>query len=276
MQVALDSSHSDFLSHAGEALAAAGMVHSFLLGQTYKMNRPATVLARGSENGAFRVAALQTDPERVLILSRCSEAHAAAFAHALAAKIPALPGVIGPTPASDAFAAAWREIRGGQAKLIKELRLQSLTKLIPPRSCAGTHRLASSRDEELLFTWLRAFHAEAVPHDPRSSDDDLRANLRDGVAKEQFYLWEVDGRPVCLVGSRRETATERWIAPVYTPPAERGHGYASALTAVASERILADGKTGALFTDLENPTSNGIYQAIGYVPVADFRHFLFS
>ena len=31
-----------------------------------------------------------------------------------------------------------------------------------------------------------------------------------------------------------------------------------------------------LFTDLSNPTSNGLYQRIGYRPVADFAEYDFT
>lgn len=52
---------------------------------------------------------------------------------------------------------------------------------------------------------------------------------------------------------------------VYTPPGLRGRGYASACVAAVSERALASGKRFCtLYTDLANPTSNAIYQRLGY------------
>ena len=55
--------------------------------------------------------------------------------------------------------------------------------------------------------------------------------------------------------------------PVYTPPAARRRGYASALVAEASQLQLDAGRRFRfLFTDLANPTSNHIYQTIGYEP----------
>jgi predicted GNAT family acetyltransferase len=60
------------------------------------------------------------------------------------------------------------------------------------------------------------------------------------------------------------------IGSVYTPPEYRRRGYASACTAATCEFILASGRSFAtLFTDLANPTSNRIYQAIGFEPVCD-------
>ncbi len=67
------------------------------------------------------------------------------------------------------------------------------------------------------------------------------------------------------------------IGPVYTPPEQRGHGYASALVAGVSQWLLDAGNQFCfLFTDLRNPTSNHIYQVIGYQPVGDFTEYSFS
>lgn len=60
------------------------------------------------------------------------------------------------------------------------------------------------------------------------------------------------------------------------PPALRGCGYASAAVATLSERLLASGRSRIfLFTDRSNPTSNSIYQRIGYRPVCDADQYRF-
>ncbi|MGW4027163.1 GNAT family N-acetyltransferase, partial [Streptomyces sp. NPDC005009] len=54
-------------------------------------------------------------------------------------------------------------------------------------------------------------------------------------------------------------------------------GYAGAVTAEVSRAALASGATDVvLFTDPANPTSNALYQRIGYVRVADFAGYRFS
>jgi hypothetical protein len=66
------------------------------------------------------------------------------------------------------------------------------------------------------------------------------------------------------------------VSAVYTPREQRQHGYASALVARLSQHLLDMGyEFVTLFTDLENPTSNAIYQKIGYHPVIDFRSYKF-
>ncbi|MEV4678910.1 GNAT family N-acetyltransferase, partial [Actinomadura sp. NPDC049382] len=60
------------------------------------------------------------------------------------------------------------------------------------------------------------------------------------------------------------------IAPVYTPDEHRRRGYGAAVTAAATRAALDVGAEDVvLFTDLANPTSNGVYRRIGYRPVED-------
>jgi predicted GNAT family acetyltransferase len=60
------------------------------------------------------------------------------------------------------------------------------------------------------------------------------------------------------------------VGPVYTPPAQRGHGYAAGVTVAVSQAALDTGATDVLlYTDLANRTSNALYQRLGYRPVED-------
>ncbi len=280
MELHFDSDPHTFLKNIEPTLGVEGSVHSFILSLTSRyigIQKPMTLMARGvKSNGELLVAGLQTELDRVMIISKISESEAAKFAELLSQKIDFLPGVNGPVPAVDAFAHQWTSLKKISAKLCGDLRLFELKALKAPPLPSGFARLAGAIDRDLLFQWLRAFHDEAVPHDPQANDNDLYKNIDTGIAQKEFFIWEDCGKAVSLVGSRRETATERWIAPVYTPLENRGHGYASALTAHVSRKILDLGKTGMLFTNLANPTSNRIYQNIGYTPVADFKHYSFS
>jgi predicted GNAT family acetyltransferase len=53
-------------------------------------------------------------------------------------------------------------------------------------------------------------------------------------------------------------------------PSSRRHGYGSAVTAAAAQLARNGGVDDVvLFADLANPTSNAIYQRIGFDTVAD-------
>jgi predicted GNAT family acetyltransferase len=82
------------------------------------------------------------------------------------------------------------------------------------------------------------------------------------------------------VSSARRTADVGGIVRVgfvYTPPHLRRRGYASACVAAASEAILRGGAVACmLYADLANPTSNAIYQRLGYRPVSDAAEYRFD
>lgn len=138
-------------------------------------------------------------------------------------------------------------------------------------------RTADHGDRDLLTRWLAAFNTEALG---QSVDVVGMGQFADRWIARQgrtMYLWVVDGRAVSMVGVSGETPNGIRVAPVYTSPELRGRGYASALTAATTQRQLDDGKRYCfLFTDLANPTSNHIYQVIGYEAVSDAADYRFD
>ena len=83
--------------------------------------------------------------------------------------------------------------------------------------------------------------------------------------------------PTCFAGFGGRTPNGIRIGPVYTPPEQRRRGYGSALTAALTQQLLDGGRRFCfLFTDLANPTSNSIYQRIGYRPVTDVDLWAFD
>jgi predicted GNAT family acetyltransferase len=87
---------------------------------------------------------------------------------------------------------------------------------------------------------------------------------------DRFVLWDVDGTPVSMAMLRAPASGVSRIGPVFTPPDRRGHGYGSAVTAATADLAHRSGTADVvLLADLANPTSNAIYQRIGFEPVCD-------
>ena len=61
---------------------------------------------------------------------------------------------------------------------------------------------------------------------------------------------------------------------MFTPKEHRGGGIASYVVGELTRRGLAAGHRMCLFTDQANPTSNKIYEALGYRPVTDMAEHL--
>jgi hypothetical protein len=130
-------------------------------------------------------------------------------------------------------------------------------------------RPAERADRALLIAWIEAFTLEALGKSEDAAPGVDRWLEHRG---RRLWLWEDGDLRVSLCGAGGETAHGIRIGPVYTPPEHRGHGYASNLVAQTSQLLLDEGRQFVtLFTDLANPTSNNIYQDIGYEPVADFE-----
>src|SRR5207245_4131635 len=95
-------------------------------------------------------------------------------------------------------------------------------------------------------------------------------------------LWENGGQPVSMAGWGGWTPNGIRVGPVYTPPELRGRGFATTLTAELSRclldgRLFEDGRRFCfLYTDLANPTSNAIYERIGYRRVAESAEIWFG
>jgi hypothetical protein len=162
----------------------------------------------------------------------------------------------------------WVARHGGSWRTLMEERVYALQGVISPRPARGRMRDAHQSDGELLAAWLDDFAREAMP--AREARLMLRTIAEWERGHRRFWLWEYGGVPVSLVGGGSPTPHGVRIGPVYTPPEHRGSGYASNLTACVSQQLLDEGRQFCfLYTDLANPTSNRIYQDIGYRPVTD-------
>lgn len=129
-------------------------------------------------------------------------------------------------------------------------------------------------DLDLLSDWnLRFCHDIGEEYDLQQAREYATA----GIANRSRYLWTVDGEPVSMAAATGQTPSGIRINWVYTPDRLRGRGYASALVATLSRKLLSEGRQFCfLYTDLANPTSNNIYQKIGYVAVCDAAHHTFE
>lgn len=215
------------------------------------------------DGGGIVAAALRTTEK--LILSRAERAGAATLiAESVLEQAPDIPGVLGPPDAVDELIACMGgEWRDGIAHRIYECR-----HVEPPTGVPGTARLARRGDRDTIVRWMQDFTREALGKPLAGEVASARAAAKSAAGS--LYVWEVDGRIVSMAAAVAPTPNAIRVGAVYTPPAERGHGYASALTAAVTSRQLELGRELVfLYTDLANPISNRIYQRIGYVPVAD-------
>lgn len=189
---------------------------------------------------------------------------AVALAEHLAESGRTVTGVGGIRPAAEAFTRRWVELRPCRVRTARAEGVHEASTVTPPSGVPGTWRVSESGDAPLLNDWALGFIADIG--DPRPARDDL---LTTRAARGEMWLWEVGGTPVSMAYASPATGGVSRVSWVYTPPAHRKHGYASALVAVLTRSVLESGDRCMLYTDLANPTSNAIYQAVGYRRIAD-------
>ncbi|UJR11168.1 hypothetical protein I4U23_015349 [Adineta vaga] len=133
-------------------------------------------------------------------------------------------------------------------------------------------KLATIQDLPILTVWLKNFQIAAglLPLKP---DEEIRATTENKIQKKLLYKLVVneDQQIVSMVAIARETDNFAILSWVYTPSNLRNKGFASTAVYKLTELVInTQQKHCALFTDKLNPTSNKIYQNIGYEPVAEY------
>jgi RimJ/RimL family protein N-acetyltransferase len=260
--------------------AAAGFLRSRPVQNTIQLSAAETLRARGasafgetaplfgwwrSGTGEITAALLHTPPYPVLLTPLPGHS-AGPLAEALAGCGRELGAVNAPEGDAAQFAAAWSRLTGASWQESRRSRLFRLGQLRPPAPHPrGAARVATTADRALLESWLTAFAQDIgdSPGRPAGIVDDR-------LSYRGLTLWEAGGAAVSLAGLHRPAAGVTRVSPVYTPPERRRQGYAGAVTVAVSQAALDAGAGHVvLFTDLANPTSNALYQRLGYRPVVD-------
>ncbi|GID96991.1 GNAT family N-acetyltransferase [Amorphoplanes digitatis] len=261
----ITDSVDDFLAGAGEFLRASPVENTLLLtvSETVRERGPNAFGAEPPIFGWCDGGAFLRTPPRAAVLSAMSPAAAADLAGRLGGT--PLPAVAGPDAVAEAFSREWQRRTGATPRVTGRMRLFRLGALVPPTPPApGRARVAGPGDRGLLLDWTNAFLRELG--EPPTADE----LVDDRISYGGLRLWEVDGEPVSMAGATRRDAGMVRVLSVYTPPEHRTRGYAGAVTVSVSQAALDAGASDVvLFTDLANPTSNALYQRIGYLPIED-------
>jgi predicted GNAT family acetyltransferase len=222
---------------------------------------------------------MRTSPFNMVVSPMPSEA-----ARALGRRLvddDALPGVTGPKNVTDALVDGYVETNspGSRRTIVVDRRdlLYELDELVTP-DIEGVGRPARHDDVDLLASMMRDFmrEAELTPNRLSEARDTATRKIKEG----SLFCWEVDVDVVAMAGHANLVPAGDDIigrvGPVFTPPQYRRNGYGSAITAHVTRSLIEKGARVMLYTDASNPTSNSIYQAIGYRLVDEFVEVRFE
>ncbi|WP_242222320.1 GNAT family N-acetyltransferase [Bacillus cereus group sp. BfR-BA-01380] len=189
------------------------------------------------------------------------------LAQQLAIAYPDVPGLIGEKQVVERLA---EQLAGFQNKSIQIKMNQGVYGLKYVKKKAGSNgvfRRVELQEKVLIEDWVYHFCEEVNLAITKEEVVHTAAEL---IESQRLFGWEVEGQIVSMAAVTRPTKRNITINFVYTPEKERKKGYAFNCVSALSQYMLDSGyETTSLYTDLANPTSNKIYQEIGYEQIME-------
>jgi predicted GNAT family acetyltransferase len=262
-----------------DAAVASAQAHEFLAAFPTHHNVLLTVLAQHRERAAGGRFWIVADGDVVVGfashaplgqrvgLARMHDDAIRALADAID---PPVPGVVGAAADAATFAGHFAERHHVPVAPFEAQRLYELSCLEAVATSPGTLRPATRSDEPVLIDWSGAFAAET--HTTAANVPDL---VDAALAAERVWVWDDHG-PAAMAWASSPAASVCRVQTVYTPPQRRGTGYATACVEHLSRILAGRGMRCVLYTQLSNPTSNAIYQRIGYRPLSEVLSYDFG
>jgi predicted GNAT family acetyltransferase len=266
-----------FLRHAGPLLRKHAIDNNVMLGiiRGLRSEPQDSALMLGIERGERPcLAAVMTPPYRLLVSQGDATAVPSLVARVVEIGVP-VSGVLGLVEMAQAFAGEWQRATGQSVTPGVEMTLYATRQAILPDGIPGRLRATTEADAQWVSEAYADFTEEifASEEERRTSRDTAVKMLRRGLV----FLWELGGAPVSMACFRYVTDDGVRIAPVFTPPAERGKGYASACVGHLTRQLLHGGVAWcSLFADVADPMANRLYRRLGYEEAVSYRHYDFG
>jgi len=179
-------------------------------------------------------------------------------------------GIFSECGMAEKWAEEWTLLSGKKIANSIHQAMYSLSNVLIQPSTTGSLKIASSSDFELLLQWSIKCRQENFTESDKE-------RLQKRISQGKMFLWKTEeGIPVSMAGIPRNTENSVYFGAVYTPPEFRKRGYATSLVATLSQKCLDEGyERCILFADLANPTSNKIYQKIGFQKIGEYLELSF-
>jgi uncharacterized protein len=274
---------AEFLERAQAALEVAEAENSLILGVCLRLkDQPAPsagkiCLKTIEDEHGLALAAMMTPPHNLAINGHPFDLDCSVgiLAGELKSEEWTIPAVQAPTPIARRFAEKWAEKTGAGFHLSGHLHLFEMRQAPPPPSSGQAHlRPAGQPDLALIARWCYDFFLEVF----KSADKDETTRMAEQhIQSGEVFVWEDNGQVVSMAMKNRPTRRSIAISYVYTPPEQRGKGYATACVGELSRQLLHSGwEFCTLFVDVNNLPAYHAYQKIGYQFVSDFEEYHFD
>ncbi|MDJ1474245.1 GNAT family N-acetyltransferase [Bacillus sp. LS15-K4] len=215
------------------------------------------------------VVFLQTEEKKQIIVatSEIAEEDIVELANKLTKVYSNVPGLIGNKKIVQKLAEEISVLENKKTNVVMEQGIYELKRVKKKWNGDGIFRELSSDELPLIEQWIYQFCEDVkLP----TTKEEAKQTAYTLITNRRLFGLEVDGKLVSVAAKTRPTTNNITVNFVYTPKEARKKGYASSCVAALSQRMLDEGyKTTTLYTDLANPTSNKIYQEVGYEQIAE-------
>ena len=230
-------------------------------------------MATVSDNSGIKLTALMTPPHNLTLYAtdnQYDDEVLECLIDGLSKTDFAVGGVMTENKLAEDFARVYAASNGIKFNVNMRQRIYELVKVNPNISSVGRLRPARESDMSFLPYWIESFLSDETGDTGSLSLKNDAEYYRHHILSKKIFILEDNDTPVSMAQIDRELKTVCGVSGVYTPPYFRAKGYATSCVATVSRLVLDRGFAKCvLYTDLANPTSNSIYQKIGYNPICD-------
>lgn len=182
-------------------------------------------------------------------------------------------GIVGPTKVAQAFAHVWSNMGEKPFQLKMRQNVYRCSKVRGEWDRLDQSLVqAAVKDRELLIDWSNRFIEDCGLDSQRS--EIVRAVDRALNRKNRYLLFD-QSEPVAMAGFSGKTRNGIRINWVYVPPRKRRQGFGKLVSAMLTQYLLNEGNRFCfLIADANNPTTNALYQNVGYEMVCEMLYFV--
>ncbi|MDA1527381.1 GNAT family N-acetyltransferase [Bacillus cereus group sp. TH260-2LC] len=242
--------------------------NNLILGVLQMVHQP-IFMGIAKQGEEIAVVFLQTEEKKQIIVatSEMAEEDIVELAKKLAEVYPNVPGLIGNKKIVQRLAEEIAVLENKKTTVAMEQGIYELKQVKKKWNGDEVFREVNSDELTLIEQWIYQFCEDVnLP----TTKEEAKQTAHTLITNHRLFGLEIDGKLVSVAAKTRPTKNNITVNFVYTPKEARKKGYASNCVAALSQRMLDEGyKTTTLYTDLANPTSNKIYQEIGYEQIAE-------
>lgn len=133
-----------------------------------------------------------------------------------------------------------------------------------PKETDGSISVPTEADKETLAMYWYNDSNEMNNTDPITTIEQARSDIDEFLKSGKFYVFRNKAGKIVSMASYSVTEEQAKIGHVYTPPEERGKGYAANLIYEMTNELLNKGYVPLLYTDYNYIASNKAYKNAGY------------